>query len=176
MVPALAVGFDDVKKRVDAQDNQAAMHYTKLQEITVTLQSKRAASSRLASSRLSKAEAQHATLATRLTRLVSRLHTLTPLRGTPLRAEEEQLHTQIERLYLDLNGKRPSASADGVAALPSGDGGRLGAKLNELWVLAARRKAAKASGQMDGDGQPTEWAVASDEELGRVMEVGVALA
>jgi nuclear pore complex protein Nup54 len=30
MVPALAIGFDDLHKRVEAQDKQAALHQEKL--------------------------------------------------------------------------------------------------------------------------------------------------
>ena len=34
MVPALAIGFDDLQKRVEAQDKQAALHQEKLKVIT----------------------------------------------------------------------------------------------------------------------------------------------
>lgn len=156
MVPALAVGFDDVKKRADAQDRQASMHYAKLQEMSAQLHSIRSALHTLTTSRLSRAETTHAALAARVTRLVSRLHPLTTPQGRSLRSDEEALHAKIEGLQATLAGR-------GV----DGGGARLAATLNELWVLAARRRAAGTGAEANG----AEWAVASEDELANILSV-----
>ena len=175
MVPALAIGFEDLKKRIEVQNRRAQQHRQKFEELSQLLKSKRNHLMNLTSSRLSKAETNQVNLSLRLSKLISKLQPLTLTRSKPLRAEEETLHNEIEKLFVDLCGKRQLTrfNQDLNANALISEGGRLSAKLNELWVLMARKKAARAVGHHDtvSESQNVEWAVVNYDNLDQMLEV-----
>lgn len=115
-------------------------------------------------------------LSARVLRLVSRLHPLTPNRSAPITKDEEELKAKIDKLVADYTGKRANTihtselvglgSAGSHADAATALNGRLSARLNELWVAVAQRKAKRAFA-----GSKEEWAVVDEAEVGKVLEV-----
>ena len=76
-VPALAVGFDDLQKRVEAQKAQATAHQEKLKELKTRINTLANRHSTANAPRLQRAAAVQTQLQQRLVRLVQHLHLLT---------------------------------------------------------------------------------------------------
>jgi nuclear pore complex protein Nup54 len=179
-VPALAVGFDDLKKRVEAQERQAKVHQAKIdvghclmrqtilaynvivgqQELSAKLNELTSKANLSTSTRLSRTSHTQVQLSARLLRLISRLHALSAGRGRPLRPNEEELKNKLEKLWVDVTGRLPAHGGAG--------GGKMAAMINELWVIASQRKAVRAT---MGGGKGEEWTVVNEEDLAKVLEV-----
>lgn len=158
LVPVLAVGFDDLQKRVDAQTRQATSHQEKLQELRKRIGVLAQRHELSNTSRLHRASAQQVQLTHRLLRLVQHLHLLIPtLRSSSIRPEEEALRTALEEIDDEI--RRP------------GGMGRMRGKLNELWALIGAVKAVRerdAKGVSDGN---VEWAVVDEEGLAQIAQI-----
>lgn len=155
MVPVLAVGFDDLQQRVDAQTQAAAQHQEKLKELKTRLEalSQRHAVTNVA--RLRRAQALQTQLTHRVLRLSQHLHLLVPaLRSSSIRPEEEALRAALEELDEDV--RRPGAL------------GKMRAKLNELWALVDAVRAARERDRLEGG---VEWAVVDEDGLARIAQV-----
>ncbi|GJE93078.1 nucleoporin complex subunit 54-domain-containing protein [Phanerochaete sordida] len=155
MVPVLAVGFDDLQQRVDAQTRASAQHQEKLKELKTRLEalSQRHAVTNLA--RLRRAQALQTQLTHRVLRLSQHLHLLVPaLRSSSIRPAEEALRAALEELDEDV--RRPGAL------------GKMRAKLNELWALVDAVRAARERDRQEG---AVEWAVVDEDGLARIAQV-----
>lgn len=149
-VPALAVGFDDLQKRVDAQKAQANAHQEKIKELKSRISNLASSHSATNAPRLQRAAAVQTQLQQRLVRLVQHLHLLIPsVRSSSIRPEEDALRSMLESLDEEI--RRP------------GGVGRLKGKLNELWAMIGAIETARERDQMKKDN--VEWAVVDPEGL-----------
>lgn len=107
--------------------------------------------------RLQRARHAQSVLSARLIHLVARLHQLTPLRGSPIRAEEESLASALDACVRGMGGR-------GVESSTMQD------KVNELWVLIAQKKA-RRSALAEEEERMAEWAVSNESEALKVLQV-----
>ncbi|GFZ47778.1 hypothetical protein JCM24511_05525 [Saitozyma sp. JCM 24511] len=179
MVPALAVGWGDVKKRVQLQEQIASVHQEKIKEISLALSQLTRQTSLSSSIRL-------AALQTSLTHLLHRLihlASLTPqfipiLQSTSFRPEEAETRERLESIKSELDGRAPSrAGAPGArlgeSSVGMGNGtprkgqGRMLGQVNELWgaveEIRRRRRGGSAVGR-------EAW-LADEKVLAEVAEV-----
>ncbi|KIP04831.1 hypothetical protein PHLGIDRAFT_25400 [Phlebiopsis gigantea 11061_1 CR5-6] len=155
MVPVLAVGFDDLQQRVDAQTKQAAEHQEKLKELKTRLEALSQRHQVTNTSRLRRAQALQTQLTHRVLRVVQHLHLLIPaLRSSSIRPEEEALRAALEEIDEDV--RRP------------GGMGKMRGKLNEMWALVDAVRAARGRDRQEG---AVEWAVVDEEGLARITQV-----
>ncbi|TFK52881.1 hypothetical protein OE88DRAFT_1312588 [Heliocybe sulcata] len=157
LVPALAVGFDDLQKRVEAQSQQATAHQEKIKELRTRIENLARRHELSNSSRLHRAAALQAQVTHRVLKLVQHLHLLIPtLRSSSIRPEEEALRAALEDIDSEI--RRP------------GGLGRLKGKLNELWALIGAVNAAR-----ERDGKRTEggvgWAVVNEDGLQQIAQI-----
>jgi len=158
MVPVLAVGFDDLQKRVDAQTRQASAHQEKLQELKKRIETLSQRHELSNASRLHRASALQTQLTHRLLRLVQHLHLLIPaLRSSSIRPEEEALRAALEEIDEEI--RRP------------GGMGRMRGKLNELWALVGAISAAREREQKGGADGSVEWAVVDEDGLAQIAQI-----
>lgn len=168
-MPVPAVGFQDLKKRVDAQNSEALRQRSRLAELSQrvsALQQKHGLSN---SVRASAAASRQAQLHHLLLRLVRKVHLLIPaLRGQSITPDEERLRALLESCEAELSGAGASAVAGAGSAAYAG---RLRAKVNELWaqlgVVRAKREMAEREGRSSG----VEWAVVDETGLDNVAKV-----
>ncbi|KAJ7237441.1 nucleoporin complex subunit 54-domain-containing protein [Mycena haematopus] len=150
LVPAIAVGFDDLRQRVDAQGQQAAAHQERLKELKTRIETL-SSTQQQNTARLARFAAAQTQLTHRLLALASHLHLLIPaLRSSGIRVEEEELRGWLEELREEI----------GVRGSGGGGGGRLRGKLGELWALGAGHAAAGG-----------EWKVVDEEGLARIAQI-----
>ncbi|EJD51859.1 hypothetical protein AURDEDRAFT_55921 [Auricularia subglabra TFB-10046 SS5] len=157
MVPVLALGFDDLQRRVVAQDKTQAEHEAKLKELSTRLEALSQKHVLSNAVRAARARTLQAQLSARLIKLVQHLHLLIPsVRSSAIRPEEEALRAALEAVEDELT--RP------------GGMGRVRGKLNELWALVSAVNAQherERRARPDGPG----WAVADQEGLQRIQQV-----
>ncbi|KAL5495512.1 NUP57 [Sanghuangporus weigelae] len=156
-VPALAVGFDDLQKRVEAQRSQAAAHQEKLKELKTRIAALASAHSSTNAPRLQRAAAVQAQLQQRLVRLVQHLHLLIPsVRSSSIRPEEEASRSILESIDEEI--RRP------------GGVGRLKGKLSELWAILGAIEAEKERERKNSESN-VEWAVVDPEGMQRLTQI-----
>ncbi|KAG8216116.1 nucleoporin complex subunit 54-domain-containing protein [Butyriboletus roseoflavus] len=158
MVPVLAVGFDALNARVEAQSAQATAQQEKLKELRRRLQALTATHTDTTLSRLHRALSQHTQLSQRLLRLVQHLHLLIPaVRSSSIRPEEEALRVALEEMEEDL--RRPGGMS------------KMRSKLNELWALVGAINAAMERGKKAGGEGAVEWTVVDEEGLKQITQI-----
>ncbi|KAF9224896.1 hypothetical protein BS17DRAFT_779235 [Gyrodon lividus] len=158
MVPVLAVGFDAVNTRVEAQSAQATAQQEKLQELKKRLQALTATHTDTTLSRINRALLQHTQLSQHLLRLVQHLHLLIPaVRSSSIRPEEEALRVALEEMEEDL--RKPGGMS------------KMRSKLNELWALVGAVNAAKERGRKAGGDATVEWTVVDEEGLKQITQI-----
>ncbi|OCF45841.1 hypothetical protein I317_00329 [Kwoniella heveanensis CBS 569] len=181
MVPVLATGWADVKKRQQAQENLASVHQQRIKELTQALSHTRQ-TSLSASIRLANLQAQQTQLLHRLIHLVAQTPQFVPLiQSTAFRQEEAEMQAQLEGVKAELEGKGKnsvrSSSSIGLNNGSSNSGrgtpvgiqkGRLLGQVNELWgqleEIRRRRKVRSAEGT-DGSWLGDEKALAEVAEI-----------
>ncbi|KAJ4490337.1 nucleoporin complex subunit 54-domain-containing protein [Lentinula aciculospora] len=171
LVPVLAIGFDDLRGRVDAQVSQSAAHKEKLLELRQKLRTLSTNHSTLTVPRLQRYAALQTQLTHRLLRLVQHLHLLIPsVRSSAISENEEALRGVLEEVVAEVGvgasynaGSRSNGEAFGK--------GRLKSKLGELWAVIGALKAREQSlnATLGGNG---EWKVVDEEGLARIAQVG----
>lgn len=154
LVPVIAIGFDDLRERANAQSTQSSSHLQKLTDLSTRLKSLLTEHSVSNASRLQRAHNTQTQLTQRLMRLVQHLHLLIPaVRSSSIRVEEEELRGRLEEMEEELRR------------------GRVKGKLNEMWALLGAVGAFMERGRGDGQGGPGEWAVVDEEGLAQITQV-----
>ncbi|EKM78316.1 hypothetical protein AGABI1DRAFT_121430 [Agaricus bisporus var. burnettii JB137-S8] len=149
-VPVLAIGFDDLRTRVEAQNKKSTEHQQYLNELKTRLESLATQHTLSNSSRLLKAVLAQTQLTQRLLKFVQHLHLLIPsVRSSSIRPEEEQLRSSLEELEEELRR------------------GRMKGKLNELWAHLGAVNASKERARV-GVG---EWAVVDEDGLAHLTQI-----
>lgn len=155
-MPVIAIGFDDLRERANAQSAQSSSHLQKLTDLSSRLKSLLTEHSISNASRLQRAHNTQTQLTQRLMRLVQHLHLLIPaVRSSSIRVEEEELRGRLEEMEEEL--KR----------------GRVKGKLNEMWAVLGAVGAFMERSRGDGQGGQGEWAVVDDEGLAQITQVGL---
>ena len=149
LVPALALGFPALQKRIEAQNAQSAQHQAILQQISAHLSTLSETHSLSHSIRALRAQITAQALSARLSALAAQVGKVSPGRGAGVRVEEEELRKKLEgmRREIEVGEER----------------GR------ELWSGVGAVKARKES-QGRGEGG-VEWAVADEEGLRKILEI-----
>ncbi|KAM0752431.1 hypothetical protein T439DRAFT_324521 [Meredithblackwellia eburnea MCA 4105] len=145
LVPALAVGFPSIQKRIEHQTRQSQAHQARLKEIHDHLSTLSSTHSLTTSLRTLRASQNAAALSSRLLALVAKTSALSPNRNMSVRKEEEDLRVSLEAMKHDVEGI-------------SGRG-------NELWAGVGALKARRL------EGEKTEWAVVDEDGLRQVLEI-----
>ena len=153
LVPVIAVGWDDLRARIEAQTSQSAAHIQKLNEVQSRLSGLQTQHSVTNTSRLLRAMSMQTQLIQRVMRLAQHLHLLIPsIRSSALRPEEEALRGKLEESQEEMRRARVKG------------------RLNELWALigalGAGVEKAGASGGAGG-----EWAVVDEEGLAHIAQI-----
>ncbi|KIK55505.1 hypothetical protein GYMLUDRAFT_76459 [Collybiopsis luxurians FD-317 M1] len=172
MVPVLAIGFDDLRGRVDAQASQSKSHKENLLELQKKLQTLSTNHLTLTVPRLQRYSALQTQLMHRLLRLVQHLHLLIPsVRSSAINENEDALRASLEEVVAEVG----VSSASNSTSNPGGSGeafgkGRLKSKLGELWAVIGALKAREQSltATYGGSG---EWKVVDDEGLARIAQI-----
>jgi nuclear pore complex protein Nup54 len=151
LVPVVAIGFDDLRQRVEAQSQQAASHQEKLKELKTRIEGLAQRHAISNSSRLSRASTTQTQITHRLLKLIQHLHLLIPaLRSSAIRPEEDALRVRLEEIEEQVRR------------------GRLRGKLNELWaIVGALLNGARGREGING----TEWAVVDEEGLAQIGQI-----
>ncbi|KAF9971018.1 hypothetical protein BGZ73_006099 [Actinomortierella ambigua] len=95
MVPVLAVGFTDLKKRMESQDEMTLMQKEKLQEIERKMDELTKHHLIQTASRVREFKRRHIQLSQRILTLMKRVQIMKN-RGVPIKEEEEQLRVRLE--------------------------------------------------------------------------------
>jgi nuclear pore complex protein Nup54 len=157
LVPVLAVGFDDLAQRVEAQTQQSAAHTQTLDDLRKRLTALHTAHTTASAPRLARAAQAQAQIAHRLRALVQHLHLLIPtLRASALRPEEEALRAALDALDEEIRGARGGGGF--------GSMGRLRTRLNELWALLGAVSAARERDSRSGSTK-VGWKVVDEDGL-----------
>ncbi|KIM22882.1 hypothetical protein M408DRAFT_78303, partial [Serendipita vermifera MAFF 305830] len=155
MVPAFAMGMEDLQKRADAQAKATESCKAKLDEIRTklaTLSQRHVLSTSLRSQKLSN---NHILLFQRVVRLSQHLHLLIPsVRSSAIRPEEEHLRGRLEATEDEL--RRGNASKG---------------RMNEMWGVVGQLTALKTREGMETGGEGKEWAVVDEEGLRRLSRI-----
>lgn len=166
MVPVLAVGWADVKKRQQLQENLASVHQERIKEITAALAHTRQTS--LSSSiRLANLQARQSQLVHRLIHLAAQTPQHVPIiQSTVFKQEEADMAKQLEGVKAELEGHGRN-SVKRVEARGEVSRGRLLGQVNELWgQLEEIRRKRKVRGP---DGRE-QW-VGDEKMLSEIAEV-----
>ncbi|KAJ3329452.1 hypothetical protein HDU76_007887 [Blyttiomyces sp. JEL0837] len=105
MVPVLAVGFEDLKKRISQQDSCTMVHRSKLEDISEQLDSIERKHHLETATKVEEFKRRHAELAHRVLKIMSTVEVLRN-KGYPIRAEEEALRGRLEAMDTQL--KKPA--------------------------------------------------------------------
>ncbi|KAJ6625228.1 nucleoporin complex subunit 54-domain-containing protein [Mycena sp. CBHHK59/15] len=144
LVPAIAIGFDDLRQRVDAQGQQAAAHQERLKELKTRLETL-SSTQHQNSARIARFASLQTQLTHRLLALAAHLHLLVPsLRSSGIRVEEEELRGWLEELREDIG-------------------------LGELWALVGTLGAAREGAH--GHAPGGEWKVVDEDGLARIAQI-----
>ena len=152
LTPAIAIGFDAVRRRVDQQEAVSAAHAAKLREMREHIDTLRTAHALDASVRLERAYATQRKLAQRLARLVARSTLIRVGRNAPMTEQDEQLRRAAEHVRERANENE--------------------AQLNELWAAVARLRAqSEHSRAVNAESAGVEWAVSDEEAFKQILQV-----
>ncbi|KAI6041469.1 nucleoporin complex subunit 54-domain-containing protein [Pisolithus marmoratus] len=158
LVPVLALGFDALHMRVEAQSQQAAAQQEKLKELEKRLASLKAVHNDNNMARIQRAVSQNTQISHRLLKLIQHLHLLIPaVRSSAIRPEEETLRVALEEIEEEV--RRPGGTS------------KMRGKLNELWALVGAVNAARERGKKVGVDGPTEWTVVDEEGLKQIAQI-----
>ncbi|KAK2460863.1 hypothetical protein APHAL10511_007333 [Amanita phalloides] len=152
LVPVIAVGFNDLRERVEAQARQAEKHQMHVKDFKARMDALNEQHTLSNLPRLQRVAAQQTQIQQRLMRFIQHLHLLIPaLRSSSIRPEEEQLRGKLEELEEDVRRSR------------------LKAKLNELWALLGAINASReGTKNFNGNG---EWAVVDEEGMAQISQI-----
>lgn len=159
LVPVVAIGFDNLRERIDAQTTQSTAQTQKLADLQSRLAALGKQHAVTNASRLLRAAAVQTQLAQRVMRFVQHLHLLIPaVRSSALRPQEEKLRGMLEEIEEEMRRARVKS------------------RLNELWALigavgASAERSNNGGGNGAGSGGPGEWAVVDEEGLAHIAQI-----
>ncbi|CEG62971.1 hypothetical protein RMATCC62417_00193 [Rhizopus microsporus] len=149
LVPVLAVGFDDILKRMEIQSQQNEIYQDKLKEIGQRLASVQREYLLKTLVKLEEHKRRHINLTQRLLRLL-RYSQVLRYKNFPLNAEEEKTLEQLNQL-----------------AAPDNSPEELHAKMVHLWSRLQTAKAALS----DANNKNEVWRSVSEEDTNRIAKV-----
>ncbi|RCH86537.1 hypothetical protein CU098_009303 [Rhizopus stolonifer] len=149
-VPVLAIGFDDILKRMEVQSNQAELHQEKLKETSERLQSVQRQYMLGTLVKLEEHKRRHTDLTQRLLRLL-RYSSVLRYKGFPLNTDEEATIQQLAQLAE--SNESPE---------------QLNAKMIALWN---RLQSLKAQTSQDRDSKYEVWRTVSEEDTNIIAKV-----
>ncbi|CAO3610749.1 unnamed protein product [Cunninghamella echinulata] len=154
MVPVLAVGFDDILKRMEIQDQQSELHKNKLEEISQRLETVQRNYELGSQARLEEHKRRHIDLTQRLIRLLRLVQTLR-YKGFPLNDGEMALQKNFQELASQSN------SPD-----------QLFNKMLHLWsqLQSIKKARLQALGQYDENTLCT-WETLNENDTNRIAKV-----
>lgn len=170
MVPVLATGWADVQKRVQMQEQTAAIHQQRVKELNQALDHLSRQTALSSSVRLQSLQSHLAQLSQRLLQLAAKSPSFAPVQSSAFRPEEGEMKHTLEVVKDALDGRTRAQPTKGVglasAPRPPSKGRMLG-QINELWgaIEDVRRNRAHRG----NDNQ--QWA--SDEKF--LAEIAVVL-
>ncbi|KAH8927922.1 hypothetical protein BT69DRAFT_1316634 [Atractiella rhizophila] len=154
--PALAVGWDDLKKRALVQDGMAKAHLGKVEELSTLLQKLSKHHTLELSPKLLKLQTQSQALTIRLLHLISRLSPLLPLPTSSTPSPAKAVPTN---LLHDLEEMQRTLAEDQK-------------RIGTLWAAVGRWRGEVEGGGYASDGSGREgWVVGDEEALSRVLRV-----
>ncbi|KAF5370012.1 hypothetical protein D9758_001369 [Tetrapyrgos nigripes] len=165
LVPVLAMGFDNLRDRVDAQSQQSTAQKAKLGELKDRLQSLTTHHTTTTVPKLQQYSALQTQLMHRLLKLVTHLHLFIPsVRSSAFGENEEMLRSALEEAAAEvgLNG----SNGEGRRVR----GGKINSKLGELWAVISQLKAREES-LAASMGTAGEWKVVDEEGLARITQI-----
>lgn len=191
LYPVLALGFNDLNKRIESQAREAQRQRALLANLATRLASLEQKHSLSNSVRAQAAQQRQAQLHHRLVGLVAKTQLLIPaLRGKSIGPAEERLIAILEACEAEITGSnlasasRALANGSGGAASQTGaaSGGlhashhpgnhaRLRARINELWAQLGVIRAKREMLAREGRSATTEWAVVDQSGLENVTRI-----
>ncbi|TPX64484.1 hypothetical protein SpCBS45565_g05879 [Spizellomyces sp. 'palustris'] len=148
MVPVLAVGFGDIKKRIAQQDQAYQAHKSKLEEIKTQVEALQRKHYLDTLPKLEEYKRKQAVLVAKVLQLMKQVQ-LIRNRGYSIRAEEERFKSRLEAMQRDL--QKPSVFRG---------------RLNEIWAFMQQTKSSK---QFSMTGGVSEGYQIADEEQLKLM-------
>ncbi|KND02834.1 uncharacterized protein SPPG_01914 [Spizellomyces punctatus DAOM BR117] len=148
MVPVLAVGFGDIKKRIAQQDQAYQAHKSKLEEIKTQVETLQRKHYLDTLPKLEEYKRKQAVLVAKVLQLLKQVQ-LIRNRGYSIRAEEERFKSRLEAMQRDL--QKPSVFRG---------------RLNEIWAFMQQTKSSK---QFSMTGGVSEGYQIADEEQLKLM-------
>ncbi|BEJ15591.1 hypothetical protein CspHIS471_0501960 [Cutaneotrichosporon sp. HIS471] len=135
MVPVLATGWKDVKKRVEMQEQAASVHQQRIKELNQALANLSRQTSLSSSVRLQALQAQLAQLTQRLLALAAKSPSFAPVQSSAFRPEEGEMKHTLEEVKDALDGRTKPSRGVGLGTQRSATKGRMLGQVNELWGL-----------------------------------------
>ncbi|SPO32249.1 related to NUP57 - nuclear pore protein [Ustilago trichophora] len=188
LYPVLALGFNDLKKRIDSQATEAQRQRALLSNLATRLSALEQKHSLSNSVRAQAAQNRQAQLHHKLVGLVAKTQLLIPaLRGKSIGPEEERLIAILEACEAEITGSNNALASRGVSSAAStavaGSGAngvhphhpanhaRLRARINELWAQLGVIRAKREMLAREGRSATTEWAVVDQSGLENVTRI-----
>ncbi|KAJ3007747.1 hypothetical protein HKX48_008957 [Thoreauomyces humboldtii] len=150
MVPVEAVGFRDIKKRVDMQDMAYRAHKDKLEEMRTKLIELQRTHFLETSAKLEEYKRRQAALIAKTLKLMTKVQKIRN-RGYSVRAEEEKFKTRLEGMERDL--QKPSVFRG---------------RLNEIWAHLQQNKSSKQFSLTGG--VDASYNISDEEQLGLMLQ------
>ncbi|TPX58967.1 hypothetical protein PhCBS80983_g02794 [Powellomyces hirtus] len=150
MVPVVAVGFRDIKKRVDMQEQAYEAHKAKLEEMRNKLVELQRTHFLDTSAKLEEYKRRQAALVAKVLRLMKHVQ-LIRNRGYSVRAEEEKFKIHLEAMEREL--QKPSVFRG---------------RLNEIWAHLQQNKSSKQFSLTGG--VDTSYNIADEQQLNLVFQ------
>ncbi|SPO25095.1 related to NUP57 - nuclear pore protein [Ustilago trichophora] len=188
LYPVLALGFNDLKKRIESQAKEAQRQRALLSNLATRLSALEQKHSLSNSVRAQAAQNRQAQLHHKLIGLVAKTQLLIPaLRGKSIGPEEERLIAILEACEAEITGSNNALSTRAVASTAytagaASDGhsvhphhpanhARLRAMINELWAQLGVIRAKREMLAREGRSATTEWAVVDQSGLDNVTRI-----
>ena len=102
MVPVLAIGFQDIKKRIDSQEMQTQAHKSKLNEMLLLIQDLERRHHLVTLIKVKEYKRRHTAILHKVLRLMKNIQLLRN-KGYSVRAEEESFRSRLESLEKEIS-------------------------------------------------------------------------
>ncbi|GAA5971838.1 hypothetical protein JCM3765_006611 [Sporobolomyces pararoseus] len=162
LVPAIAIGFSSLQKRIESQQRQTQSHQSLLSEIHSHLSQLSSTHSLTTSLRVLRAQQTSLHLLSRLTLLISKSSSLSPSRNQSLKKDEENLRILLESFKNQVEFLKTKSQElwTGVGMMRS--------RKKEMDQLMGVGGSGGQGGQGGGGGG---WAVVDEQGFNQILEV-----